>query len=521
MMPSVATTIRTQITPDAARGERVRREQARRNFMRFCQYVDRRFETPAHVQLVADKLQQVARFIESGGKEGISRLMIELPPRHGKSELASRKFPAYFLGRRPDSRVILASYGADLASNHSRAVRDLVMSTRYQALFGGLSSKDEPVELSSDSRSVAKWDLAAPHRGGMVAAGVGGGITGLGADLLILDDLFKNREEGESEARRDFVNDWYKSSAYTRLEPFAAIILFFTRWHPDDQAGKLIARMVEDPTTDQWDIVFLPALALGDFPTSVEAQREKMREGVYLPMADPLGRKPGEALWPGRFGEKWLEAKKANIDLYEFEALYQQMPYLREGGFFKREWFTIVDNGPGKDAVMRIRYWDKASTPGGGDFTAGVLISKDKDGNYFVEHVARGQWSPGDRDRKMAEIGKQDYEQFGAFAIWHQQDPGSAGKDSAQSTSAVLAEAGLTARFEPVTGDKEVRAGPLSSAAQAGKVKIVKAAWNGPFLDELTSFPKGRFDDQADAGASAYNKVREMRKKKEVKSYQG
>jgi predicted phage terminase large subunit-like protein len=514
-------TSRAQISPGAAQAERVRRELARRDFLKFCQYVDPRFETPAHVRLVAGKLQQVVRFIETVGQEGISRLMIELPPRHGKSELASRKLPAWLMGRRPDARVILSSYGADLASKHSRAVRDEIASVRYQALFGGLSSTGEPVLLSADSRSVASWDLASPHRGGMVAAGVGGGITGLGADLLILDDLFKNRDEGESETRRDFVDDWYRSSAYTRLEKAAAVVLFFTRWHPDDQAGRLIRRMAEDPTADQWEIVFLPALALGDYPGSVEEQREKMMEGVYLPLKDPLGRKPGEALWPDRFDAEWLEAKRQNIDLYEFEALYQQMPYLREGGFFKREWYSIVDTGPGKDAVMRIRYWDKASTPGGGDYTAGVLISRDKDGVYFIEHVARGQWSPGERDRRMADVGREDYEQYGAFAIWHQQDPGSAGKDSAQSTSATMAEAGLTARFEPVTGDKEVRAGPLSSAAQAGKVKILRGAWNSVFLEELTSFPKSRYDDQVDAGASAYNKARELRKKRDAHSYQG
>jgi len=521
MMPAAAPTIKTQISASAARSERARRELARRNFLRFCQYVDPRFETPAHVELVAGKLQEVGKFIESGGKDGISRLMIELPPRHGKSELASRKFPAWLMGKRPDVRVILASYGADLASKHSRAVRDEINSVRYQALFGGLSSTGEPVELSSDSRSVAAWDLAAPHRGGMVAAGVGGGITGLGAHLLILDDLFKNREEGESEARRDYVDDWYKSSAYTRLEPVSAIILFFTRWHPDDQAGRLIRRMAEDPDADQWEIIFLPALALDDYPKDRDEQLEKMRDGVYIPLEDPLGRKGGDPLWPMRFGREWLEAKKSNIDLYEFEALYQQLPYLREGGFFKRDWFSFVDKGPGKNAVMRVRYWDKASTPGGGDFTAGVLISKDKDGIYYIEHVARGRWSAGKRDSEMTRIGKEDYEQYGHFVIWHQQDPGSGGKDSAQDTSAVLAEAGLTARFEPVTGEKDVRAGPLSSAAQAGKIKLVKAAWNAPFLDEAASFPKGRFDDQVDAGASAYNKVRKTHKKKEVSSYQG
>jgi predicted phage terminase large subunit-like protein len=521
MMMSSVMASRVRVSPDAAQGERVRREQARRNFLRFCQYVDPHYETPAHVQLVTEKLQQVARFIETGGKEGISRLMIELPPRHGKSEMASRKFPAYFLGRRPDSRVILASYGADLASKHSRAVRDLVMSTRYQALFGGLSSKNEPVELSSDSRSVASWDLAAPHRGGMVAAGVGGGITGLGADLLILDDLFKNREEGESEARREFVDDWYKSSAYTRLEPFAAIILFFTRWHPDDQAGKLIQRMAEDPTADQWEIVFLPALALGDYPTSVEAQREKMREGVFLPLADPLNRQEGEALWPMRFGREWLEAKRSNIDLYEFEALYQQMPYLREGGFFKREWFTIVDSGPGKEITTRVRYWDKAATAGAGARTSGVRMSKGKDGFYYVEHVANAQMSTFQREEMMVRVGKQDYEECGPIEIWHPQDPASAGLDSARSTNVKMAEAGLRSRFEPVTGDKEVRAGPASSAAEGGRVRLVRGAWNEAFLAELISFPKGRFKDQVDAFASAFSKVSMARKQKVPSSFQG
>jgi len=198
MMPAASTTTRIGISPNVAKGERARREQARRTFIKFCTYVDPRYETPAHIQLVAEKLQLVAKFIESGGKEGISRLMIELPPRHGKSELASRKFPGWLLGRRPDTRIILASYGADLASGHSRAVRDLVMSTRYQALFGGLSSQDEPVVLSSDSRSVAKWDLAAPHRGGMIAAGAGGGLTGHGADLLVLDDLLRTGKKARA-----------------------------------------------------------------------------------------------------------------------------------------------------------------------------------------------------------------------------------------------------------------------------------------------------------------------------------
>jgi predicted phage terminase large subunit-like protein len=503
----------TGITPTAARSEQARRTLSRRNFLRFAQYVDPKYRTPAHIQYVGNKLQQVALFLETKGKEGVGRLMIEMPPQNGKSEMASRKFPAFVLGRKPDLRVIISSYGADLASKHSRAVRDLIVSTQYQALFGDLSSQNEPVELSADSRSVSTWDLAAPHRGGMVAAGVGGGITGLPCDLLICDDLVKNREEGESEARREYVDDWYKSSALTRLSPYAAIILFFTRWHPDDQAGRLIKRMIEVPGADQWEIIYLPAVAINDYPKTVDEQRQKMREGVYLPLADQLGRKPGEALWPEQFTTEWLLSKKANTSAYEFEALYQQMPYLREGGMFKREWFTKVTKGPDK-VIARVRYWDKAATQGGGARTSGTLMSLGEDGFFYVEHVAKGQWSTFQRESEMIKIAERDYERCGPFPIWHPQDPGSAGLDSARATNAAMAIKGITAHFEPVTGDKETRAEPFSTAAEGGLVRLVEGGWIEGLLDELVAFPKGNFKDQVDSSSSAYTKLLEMKKNK-------
>ena len=218
-------------SPSQALETRVKRTLARRSFLHFCEYVDEKFEAAPHVSLLCEKLQQVAKFIETDGKEGIGRLMIMLPPRHGKSELASRKFPAFLLGRRPDSRIILTSYGADLASRNSRDVREIVTGKPFQALFGVKSGTEMPVLLSSDSRSVTAWDLAQPHLGGVIAAGVGGGISGLGADLMVMDDPFKNREEAESEGRRDLVDDWWKSSARTRLSPRGAVIIFHTRWH--------------------------------------------------------------------------------------------------------------------------------------------------------------------------------------------------------------------------------------------------------------------------------------------------
>ena len=510
-------------SPQAAMMQSIEREFARRDFLAFCKYVDPKFQDAPHMQLIAEKLKGVAQFMRTGGKEGIGRLMILMPPRHGKSEMASRKFPAWLLGQLPDSRIIMGSYGADLASKNSKAVRDLITSVKYRALFGDMSTQGEPVELDADSRSVTAWDLGEPHKGGVVAAGVGGGITGLGADLLILDDLFKNREEAESEKRRDLVHDWYTSSAYTRLETeSSAIILFFTHWHPDDLVGRLIKKMVDSDKADQWDIVMLPALSRPDcYAESEEKQREKMRDGVFMPLQDPIGRElDGSPLWEQRFSKGWLEAKEYNSGKYDFSALYQQMPYLREGGMFKREWFTVVDRGPGKDVVIRtiegrriqgrVMAWDKAATSGGGARSSGVLISKGRDGYYYVEAVVKGQWSSFQREKKMVETGKQYYEEYGPFIIRHPQDPGSAGVDSAGATNISMAEAGLEAHARPVSGDKEVRAMPFSTAAEAGRVRLVRGGWNDEYLDELAAFPKGTYKDQVDASSDAFNGVVEI-----------
>lgn len=506
MLPSAS----AQISPREGKQESDRRKLARAKFLYFNKYVDSKFQAPAHMELIAEKLEQVEKYLRTGGKEGIGRLMILMPPRHGKSEMASRKFPAWLLGRLPDARIIMASYGADLASKNSRAVRDLIEGKRYQALFGENSALEHPVQLSSDSRSASAWDLSQPHRGGVVAAGVGGGITGLGADLLILDDLFKNREEAESEGRRDLVDDWYKSSAYTRLEKeYSAIILFFTHWHPDDLVGRLIKRMVDDPMADQWDILDLPALSRAEcYASSLEEQRQKMHDGVFLPLKDPIGRPhDGAALWPTRFGKEWLIAKEANIGKYDFAALYQQLPYLREGGMFKREWFTIVEQGPGKKVVARVMAWDKAATAGGGARSSGVLMSKGEDGFYYVEHVAKGQWSSYVREQKMVELGQQFYKELGSFTIRHPQDPGSAGKESAMATNKNLAEAKLRGHAEPVSGEKAVRAGPFATIAESGKVRLVQGGWNDDYLDELASFPMGTFKDQVDASSDAFNAI--------------
>jgi phage terminase large subunit-like protein len=291
------------------------------------------------------------------------------------------------------------------------------------------------------------------------------------------------------------------------LRPNAAVVIFHTRWHPDDLAGRLMKRMMSDPLASQYEIVCMPGLALDSYPT-VEEQRKKMRDGVYLPLSDPLGRKPGEALCPEWYDRAWLISTKADVGLYDYEALYQQQPYLLQGNMFKRDDFTIVDQGPGNAVWARITAWDKAATAGGGKRSAKVTMSWGLDDFVYIEHSFADQLSSAARDKKMIELGKEDYENYGPHLIWHPQDPGSAGVDSAQATNNLLANAGLIGTFDQVTGDKETNAGPLATKVQGGRVRLVRDAWNDEFQDEYAAFPKGSFKDRVDAGGSAYNKLR-------------
>jgi predicted phage terminase large subunit-like protein len=407
------------------------------------------------------------------------------------------------------------------------------------------------VRLSEDSRSVAAWDLAAPHRGGLVAAGVGGAITGLGANLMVVDDPVKNREEAESEPARRRLWEWWTSTAYTRLEDGAAVVGMLTRWHTDDWAGKLLKQVEEEARADRWEVVVLPAiwegeevqfhtkdtkgtqrdtkvLEGGEAEITAETQRgaesaeflegEEAEiaslEGRQLAMTkgrDVLGRGVGEALWPEKYGVEDLQRIRANVGEYDWEALYQQRPYSRSMGFFRREWFSIVEKGPeAEEIVGRVRAWDKAGTAkgSGGDYAVGVLLAMTRGGVVYVEDVVRGQFRPLEREEAIERAALLDLVRVGpATLIWHQQDPGSAGLDSAEATSRRLARHGFRAQFETVTGSKEVRAGPWSTMCQGGGVRLVRGGWNEAFIAEHEAFPRGRFDDQVDASSWGFGKL--------------
>ena len=487
------------ISPQDALAERVRREKARRHLMDFSLYVGHPwYRETAHHRLVAEKLEGVARYIETKGREGIGRLMIFEPPRYGKTEQVSRLFPAWLLGRLPDSRIILASYGADLAEADSKAIREYVSSPRYAAVFGTRSIRgEEAVRLSEDSRKKSSWELARPHRGGVIAAGVGGRITGFGAHLLNINDPFKGRKEAESEAYRRSVMTWYRGNAYTRLEDGGAIIITHTRWDPEDLAGQLLTQMVSalDEDVDTWEVVFLPALALEEaaYPKTEAEFRENLLRGIYIPMGgDMLGRSPGEPLWEEKYPLPRVRQQAANIGDFEFQAQYQQLPRLAQGEFFDDEDFVIVENAP--EGLQWYRYVDLAlGKTETSDYNATVAVAMDgetlylrdmlkvRDLDEFLEQLAALMLSPAERGTIW---GIEDVA-FQALVI-----------KELMSRPELAGVAMLPVRPE---GDKVTRARAWQLRAKQGWVRLVRGAWNLTFIRTAAAFPKGRHDDEIDS----------------------
>lgn len=400
----------------------------------------------------------------------LDRLIITLPPRHGKSELVSNNFPSWYLGGHPDHRVMLASYEATFAATWGRKARD-VLAEYGPETFG--------VRVSDSSAAAAQWGVDR-HMGGMVTAGVGGSFTGRGADVLIVDDPVKNAEEANSKVMRDKVWEWWQSTATSRLEPNAVIIVIMTRWHQDDLVGRLLAD--QEQGGDKWAVLNLPALAEEH---------------------DLLGREPGEALWRDRYPEAALARIKRSRTSYWWLAMYQQRPLPPGGKKFRREWFEVVQAVPPGRAV---RYWDNAaSEEGQGDFTAGTKMVRARDGYLYVEDVARFQESPAGVERSVRNTASQDGR---SVPIVIEEEPGSAGKSFVSNYQRRVLPA-YEVHGDKVTGSKEIRADYLSAQAENGLVRILEAEWNKEWLDELESFPMGVYDDQVDSASGAANYLAE------------
>jgi len=433
----------------------------------FREYVDvvtrGRFQWYKHAEVLADRLQDVA-----DGR--LDRLMVFMPPRHGKSEEVSRLFPGYYLLRHPKRHVGATSYAAELAYGFSREAR-----ANYREAGG---------ELADDAQAVKEWKT--PQGGSMFAAGVGGPLTGRGFHLGIIDDPIKNAEEAESELIRRRHREWYQTTFYTRAEPDAAIVIVLTRWHEQDLAGWLLER--EPESQEAWHIINFEAIRSDDAPEFPETCT-----------IEPDWRKPGEALCAPRYPLHRLKATEKSIGPRAWASLYQQRPRPREGQFFKFEWFKFVDAAP--KVADRVRYWDIAGTDGDGDYTVGALIAA-TDSGWIIEDIVRGQWAPGMRDAKIRETAERDGR---LVEIWLEQETGIAGSDRTKSTVQQLQ--GYRVRTERPTGSKTVRAEPLAAQAEVGNVSVVRNGWNTAFLDELCSFPLAAHDDQVDAVSGAFSKL--------------
>lgn len=426
----------------------------------------RQYRHANHLELIDRALEAVERYARTGdAKNGIRNLLIMLPPRHGKSLTVSRLWPAWFLGRNPNMRVLMASYVASVSTQHSRFVRNLTLTQEYKALF-------PHIRLADDSAAKHLMDIQG-YSGGLEAVGKGGAVTGKGANVLLADDLVKGQKEAESASRREDDWSWFVQDYLTRREPNAATIIVNTRWNLDDIPGRLL---LQNP--DDWHIIKLPALATED---------------------DPLGREPGEALWPERYGRDYLLHERAIMGEYAFSALYQQDPQVAEGGLFKRDRLQIVEHAPAT-IVRAVRFWDLSmSESDNADPTVGLLLGELQGGGYCVLDVERVNMEWDDVPEFIERVAHRDGKNviIGIEAAFY----------LTRAVRKVQRRPGMgnftIKGFRP-DSDKFTRSLPVAARVGEREVFVLRRHWTETFIDELCSFPRGAHDDQVDALSGAY-----------------
>jgi hypothetical protein len=319
-----------QLVRDDVVSELKARQAASESLLDFVQYTMPEYEVGDHHRLICEHLEAVER-------GDLDRLICLAPPRHGKSELVSRRFPAWWLGKRPTDQIIHASYGSELASDVGRDVRRILSGDLYHNVFS--------TELSPESRAADRWNTTAGGR--YFAAGVLGGITGRGANLAVVDDPIRSRAEADSETTRESIWRWFQSTFFTRLMPGGAIVLVETFWHEDDLAGRLMNE------SDEWTVLRLPAL-----------------------------NEDGQALWPAWYPEDSLQRIKSSVGPREWSALYMAQPQPEQGTYFERDWLRRFTDRP-----QQLNFyigWDAAVSDGKGDYSAILVAGIDTDDNMFI-----------------------------------------------------------------------------------------------------------------------------------------
>ena len=425
------------------------------NFREFVDKVYPRYQWYRHCQVLANVLQRVAN-------GDLRRVMVFMPPRHGKSVLVSKLFPGYLLYRYPEKWVGLNSYAAELSYTFSRAARNAYVDV------GGV--------MRSDAAAVKNWET--PQGGGCWAAGVGGPITGKGfGSSGIIDDPIKNAKEALSITIKSGHQDWYGSTFYTRAEPDAPILMVATRWAEDDLPGWILRQESEDEP-EHWHIVNFEAIK-EDFPQAFPATCT----------VEPDWRSPGEALCPERFDIAKLNRLRKRLGEYFFQALYQQRPAPLEGGLFKRSWWKYYKVAP-SDFDMVIQSWDCAfKETKTSDYVVGQVWGKRGGQFYLLDQV---------RDRTDINGTLQAIRMLSAK--W----PNASAKlvEDKANGSAVIdllkREIPGLIPIEP-EGGKLVRAIAIAPYVEAGNVFLPDPAiapWIGDYVQEFSTFPNGSNDDQ-------------------------
>ena len=398
-----------------------------------------------------------------------------LLPTHN-SEIGSKTFPGWFLGRNPKHEVIACSYSGDLAKDFSRKVRDLMETEKFQSVF--------PTRLARDSKSVERWNTSAG--GGFVAAGVAGPITGRGAHLGIIDDPVKDREEAESETTRQKIKDWYSSTFYTRLAPGGGVLIIQTRWHEDDLSGWLLEVMQEAEKemaatgewpvdADRWEVVRYPAIATHDEPY----------------------RQQGEALHESRYPLAALNKIKRAMLPRDWEALYQQNPVSQDGDYFTKGMIRYYDTTPPIGEMRIYAAGDLAiGQTEANDYTVFGVIGIDRQQNMYLLDLHRGRWNAMGLIDKMFEIQRRwEPEIFGM-------ETGHIDMTLEPFLLKRMEETGIRIGYEKLRTrgkDKQTRARPIQGRMEQGKVFFPRGAiWTETLVSELLSFPMGKHDDQVD-----------------------
>jgi predicted phage terminase large subunit-like protein len=438
-------------------------ERSKESFLYFVTQMWPVFISGAHHKVMADAFERVAR-----GE--LKRLIINMPPRHTKSEFASFLLPAWFLGKFPHKKIIQTAHTAELATGFGRKVRNLVSSEPYQKVF--------QTKLSSDSKAAGRWNT---HMGGdYFAIGVGGAVTGKGADLLIIDDPHSEQEAKQANpAVFDGVYEWFTSGPRQRLQPGGAIIIVMTRWSKRDLTGQILKNSGKDGV-DQWEVIDFPAI---------------------MPNGNPL--------WPGFWSKSALEALKAELPVSKWEAQYQQNPTSEEGAIIKRENWRIWEDKHPPQCEYIIQSWDTAFEKNNrADYSActtwGVFQHPNKNGDLRPNIILL------DAFKERMEFPELKHK---ALEMYKEFEPDTLIVEKRAAGAPLIYEMrkmGIPmSEYTPGKGnDKISRVNAISDLFASGIVWCPETRWAEEVMDELASFPNGDHDDLVDSSSQALMRFR-------------